>query len=229
MEIALLIGVIVFLVWMFIEGYRKGFIRIVLSLAVTVIALVLSIAFSGPATNFIKNDTPLYDKINKEMKEYVGEYVSKEVDASGQEIQEDSIKKLKLPSSIQDKLIENNTADEKLSMGVDNFSDYLANSLTDILVEALAIFILFIVIKLALRIVVSLLDIISRLPIIHGVNKYLGGLIGIVEAVLILWMVCIALTAISGTSAGEQIFSAISSNSFLNFIYNNNLLTHILL
>lgn len=229
MEIALFAGVIIFLIAMFFNGYKKGFIRIVLSLAITVISLLLAVALSGPFKSFIKNDTSLYNKINKQMKSYVKEYVSQEVDASGQDIQEDSIKELKLPSSIQDKLIKNNTADEKLNMGVDSFSEYLATSLTDILVDSFSILILFIVIKLVLRIVVSLLDILSRLPIIHGINKSLGGVVGLIEGVLIIWVICIALTAISGTNVGKDIFGAISSNSFLDFIYNNNILTKIIL
>ena len=60
--------------------------------------------------------------------------------------------------------------------------------------------------------------------LINGVNKMLGAGIGLVEGILVLWVVCIALTAIGGTEVGADIFAAIASNPILSFIYNNNLL-----
>lgn len=224
MELALLMGVIIFLLIMYWFGYSKGFIRIVLSFAITIIAFVLSILLAGPFESFVKNSTPVYDKINKQMTEYVSEYVPKEMDVASEELQKEAIRALKLPTAIQSRLIDKNNIDEKLAMGTESFSDYLAVSLTDTLVEAFSVIILFICIKLILRIIVSLIDLISKLPLIHGLNKSLGGLIGLAEGILIIWVACILLTAMSGTGIGQQIFSAISTNKILSFIYNNNLL-----
>ncbi len=224
MELALLAGVIVFLLIMYWFGYSKGFIRIVLSFAMTIISFVLAILLAAPFESFVKNSTPVYDKINKQMTEYVSKYVPKELDVASEELQKEAIRELNLPSAIQSRLIDSNTIDEKLAMGTESFSEYLAVSLTDTLVEAFSVIILFICIKLILRIIVSLIDLISKLPLIHGVNKSLGGLVGLAEGILIIWVVCIMLTAISGTEIGQQIFSAISTNKILSFIYNNNLL-----
>lgn len=228
MELALLIGVVVFLLIMYWYGYSKGFIRIVLSFAMTIISFVLAILLAGPFETFVRNSTPIYDKINRQMTEYVSEYVSKEMDMASEELQKEAIIDLKLPSVIKNKLIDGNTIDEKLSMGAESFSDYLAASLTDTLVEAFSVIILFICVKLILRIVVYLFDLISKLPLIHGVNKSLGGLIGFAEGILIIWAACILLTALSGTETGQQIFQAVSTNKILNFIYNNNLLLKLL-
>lgn len=224
MELALLVGVIVFLLIMYWFGYSKGFIRIVLSFAMTIISFILAILLAGPFESFVKNSTPVYDKINKQMTEYVSKYVPKELDVASEELQKEAIRGLKLPSAIQSRLIDSNTIDEKLAMGTESFSEYLAVSLTDTLVEAFSVIILFICIKLILRIIVSLIDLISKLPLVNGVNKSLGGLVGLAEGILIIWVVCIMLTAISGTEIGQQIFSAISTNKILSFVYNNNLL-----
>lgn len=224
MEMALLIGVVVFLVVMFGVGYKKGFVKIVFSLAVTILAFVLAVLLVGPFESYIKNSTPVYDKIHEQMTEYIEKYVSKEMDVASTELQKEAIQELKLPSAIKDKLIDGNTVDEKLTMGVDTFAEYLATSLTDILVEAFSVILLFLCIKLVLRIVVSLVDLISKLPVVNGINKSLGGVVGVVEGVFIIWLVCLLLTAISGTEIGQQIFSAISTNKILNFVYNNNLI-----
>ena len=112
---------------------------------------------------------------------------------------------------------------------MDTFSEYLATSLADIVVEVLAVLVLFVIIKLILRIIISLLNIVSHLPIIHGMNKMLGGIVGLAEGVIIIWIICLLLTIVSGTAVGEQIMSEISSNEILNYIYSNNLIMKMLL
>lgn len=229
MEIVLLVGVIIFLVIMAFVGYSKGFIKIVLSLVFTIVALLASVLLAGPCSTFIKEHTPLYDTVKEQMADYVSEYIDEEVDNASKEIQKEAIKKLNLPSSIQDKLIANNNDNVKTEMDVKTFSDYVAESLTDVLLNAFTVLALFLIFKIVLRVLISAIDLFSKLPVINSINKDLGGIIGFAEGILFLWVICIALTAISGTQVGENIFSAIASNPVLNFIYNNNLLTKYIL
>lgn len=224
MDTIILAGVLIFLFLMFIYGYQKGFIVIVLSLVTSILALVLAVALAEPFENYIKNNTKIYDKVNKQMEEYVEKYIRKEMDLASDEIQKDSINELKLPTSIREKLIKNNTDDVKVSMGVDTFSEYVSRTLTDILIESIAIIVLFVVIKIILRIVVSLVNLISRLPVLRTVNRTFGGAAGLVEGMLIIWIAAIVVTAFSGTGLGGDILEAISSNKILNYIYNNNIL-----
>lgn len=229
MEILLLAGVIAFLAIMTVIGYAKGFIKIVLSLAVTIVALLASVLFAGPCSSFIKNHTPIYNTVKEQMANYVSEYIGEGLDNASKEIQEEAIKKLNLPSSIQDKLIVNNTDGTKSEMKVESFSNYVVESLTDILLNAVTVLVLFLIFKILLRVLVSVVDLFSKLPVVNFINKNLGAVIGFVEGILIIWVICTALTAVSGTKIGEDIFSAIASNPVLNFIYNHNLLTKYIL
>lgn len=229
MEITLLVAVIAFLAIMVFVGYSKGFIKIVLSLAVTIVALILSVLLAGPCSNFIKEHTPLYDTVKEQMADNVSEYIGEELDTASKDMQEKAIKKLNIPSSIKDKLIVNNNENSKAELEVNSFSNYVAESLTDILLNAVTVLGLFLIFKILLRILISVIDLFSKLPLINSINKNLGAIVGFAEGILIIWVICTALTAISGTSVGEEIFSAIASNHMLNFIYNNNLLTKYIL
>ena len=224
MDIALLVGVIVFLLFMYMYGCKKGFVVIALSLVMSLVALVLALMLAKPFENFIKNNTEIYNKVNTKMEEYVEKYIEKEMDLASDELQKDSINELKLPTSIREKLIKDNTDDIKLNMGAETFSEYVAKSLTDILVESISVIILFICIKIVLKVIVSVINLISKLPIIRSVNKTLGGVVGLAEGILIIWIAAIVVTALGATDIGGQVLSAISSNEILNFIYNNNLL-----
>lgn len=229
METTLVVGVLVFLAVMALAGYKKGFIKVVLSLCVTVVAMVAAVVLAPPCETFIKEQTPLYDTVKEQMADYVSEYLGKGVDAASKQVQEDAVKQLKLPASIQKQLIENNPIDAQTEQQVESFSNYVAESLADILLNSVTVLLLFLILKIALRVVIGVLDVISHLPVINGVNKMLGAAIGAVEGILILWVVCIALTAISGTKLGTDIFAAIAMNPILSFIYNNNLLVQFIL
>ena len=217
-----------FLLIMFYIGFRKGAIAIALSIATTIVSIVLSMAMAGPIELLIKN-TNIKEKVNEQTRKYVEKYVTPEIDKSQQKLQEEAVKEMKLPESIQKKLIDNNTVEKKIKMGTDTFTDYLVASLTNILIRAIAVIALFIIFKIVLRVVVHVLDLVSRLPIINEVNKSAGGAVGLAEGILILWMACILLTAFAGTNTGQQIFTAISNNRILSFIYNNNLLMNFIL
>lgn len=224
METMLVAGVLIFLAIMALVGYSKGFIKVVLSLAVTILSMVISVVIAPPCETFIKEHTPLYDTVKEQMAEFVSDSLGKGLDVATEQMQEEAIKKLQLPKSIQDQLIVDNVAKEQATQQLDSFSDSIATSLTDILLNAVTVFVLFLVLKIVLRILISVLDVISRLPVVNGVNKMLGAGIGLVEGILVLWVICIALTAIGGTEIGADIFAAIASNPILSFIYNNNLL-----
>lgn len=224
MDMIILFGILFFLLLMFAYGYRKGIIVIVLSLVTSILALVLAVALAEPFENYIKNNTKVYEKVNVQMEEYVEKYIRKEMDLASGELQEESINDLKLPASIREKLIKNNTTEMKVNMGVNSFSEYVAGTLTDILIESIAIIVLFLILKIILRIVVSLFNLIGRLPLLRTVNKTFGGAIGLVEGIIIVWIAAIVVTAFSGTGVGSNILEAISGNKILSFIYNNNIL-----
>lgn len=82
METLLLIGVLAFLAGMVLYGYKRGMIRLLISLVATVVAFLISIILLEPCEMFIKNNTPVYDKIKEQMTEYTDKYVTSELDFS---------------------------------------------------------------------------------------------------------------------------------------------------
>ena len=85
METLLLIGVLAFLAGMVLYGYKRGMIRLLISLVATVVAFLISIILLEPCEMFIKNNTPVYDKIKEQMTEYTDKYVTSELDFSTKE------------------------------------------------------------------------------------------------------------------------------------------------
>lgn len=104
----------------------------------------------------------------------------------------------------------------------------MAEALADMVINAVTFVILFIIITILVKILIRLLDIITKLPVLHGVNSLGGGIIGLVESVIVLWLLCILVTAFSATDWGQNLCKAIASNGFLSLIYDNNPIQHLI-
>jgi len=68
------------------------------------------------------------------------------------------------------------------------------------------------------------LDLISKLPLLNGVNKTAGLLAGLLHGLVIVWVFFLIITVFGGTKIGQQALEMIGESEILSFIYNNNLL-----
>ena len=222
MEIALLIIVALILYTTFMMGYKKGIMKIILSVAITVVSFSGGVFLSGPTRYFIKHNTNIYENIHKKMVKYVDQNIHEETITK--DLQDQAIDKLSLPKSIKKKKKKNNTDLVKSQMEASNFNDYIARALTDMLIKAISFVIIFIILTIGLKVISEMLNVISRLPVIKDVNKITGGCVGLLEGIVIIWVLCILLTAFTSTHTGREILATINSNKILSFIYNNNIL-----
>lgn len=206
MDYIILIGVVAVLALSGLYGYKRGFIKIVLSMVAMVVTFILAAVLTVPVSSVIKSVTPIYDTIESSVRETVNENA---IDLT-------SMDKLGLPTQLEEKIIEG------ASETVDNVTDYIVTSISDMLLKALTFIILIIVIYIIVRIVIAILDLISKLPIINGINKSGGLVIGLVQGLLLIWIACLVVTAFGDTEWAKEVFAQINANQLLTFIYNNN-------
>jgi uncharacterized membrane protein required for colicin V production len=209
MEYGLLIGVLVFLFVMGLYGYMRGFLKIVLSVVAMFVTLLAVTFLSTPVGDIVKENTKVYTKIHQSVEDLIDSYDIKEIK---------DVKELNLPDAVLDPVIEK--ADGKTA----EVKTYLANEITRTVFNALIFFVLTIVIYILLTIVIAVLDIFSKLPVINGINKSAGAILGLVQGLILIWVACLLLTAAGDKKWAGDIFKEINDNSILSFIYNNNLL-----
>lgn len=207
MEYALLIGVIVFLIAMIAYGYIRGFIKIVLSMVATIATIVLAAVLTIPFSGVLKN-TGIGEGIETSVREIVEQ---------AHIIDEDSVMELDFPEAILEPIAQG-TSDAQ-----ETIQEYVIDELTDTIIKALTFFILTIIIYIIIRIIIGVLDVFSKLPIINGINKWAGAVIGLVQGLLFIWIASLVLTAFSDKSWAQEVFRQINDNGFLSFIYNNNM------
>lgn len=215
----LLIAVLVVLVGYAINGRRRGFIRTVFTLFSTIVALILTMWISPVVSKEIqKNDkvmTFITEKVSKVIE--VGDMGNKTSD------QVNFIGKLTLPKTMKNTLIENNTTDVYVAMAVDNFQDYVSSTLARIILNAAVFLSIMLIITIGLATLCEVLNIISKLPLINGLNKSAGLFAGLLHGIIIIWIGCIVLTMFSSTKLGQSIVILMNESPFLSLIYDNNL------
>lgn len=223
----LLVLVVLFLAGMAFAGYKKGFIKIILTMAALIVTIALSAILTPTITTILKDKTPLYDTIYVKMESFVsGETQGQVVDQTDQ--QATALESLALPESIKNALIDKNTGDSYIAMGVDSFAAYTAKSLTLILLNAISFIILFIIISIVFGVIMQLANIFTKIPLIKGANKMAGIAAGLLEGILILWILAMIVTACGATTWGQSALRMIDDSVFLSFLYNNNLLTKLI-
>ena len=73
------------------------------------------------------------------------------------------------------------------------------------------------------------LNLLSRLPIIHGLNQLAGAALGGIQGLLYIWVVCMILPAFASTNPGIIIMEQIEQSNWLYALYQNNLISMLMI
>ena len=128
-----------------------------------------------------------------------------------------------------DLLVENNNSEIYHLLGVDSFADYLVSYLANSVMNIVCFLAVFAAVYALIRVLVTALDIISHIPVIHGLNQILGGVVGAAVGLFVIWILMLFITAFQTTPAGGMLMDQIAGSAFLSFLYRNNMLSMIAL
>lgn len=99
-----------------------------------------------------------------------------------------------------------------------------------LLIRTIAFAVIFLLVNLILRIVISAAKLVNKIPVIGKVNSMLGAILGLVEGIVAVFVVCLAIRlAVSLTGANMILFNqtAIDSTFLFKHIYNFDFLNFI--
>lgn len=219
----LFIAVIILFLYMIGRGYRKGFLRIVVTFIGTIFIIIAVKAASPYVSEYLLNNTNTYEKIQEKITEKFAE-ANTRYDNTIPENQPLTIDSYDLPDVLKTNLIINNTKEMYTSLLVSMFEEYVSAYLAQTAIKAMAFIILFIIMYAAFKIILIAVDVISKIPVIKGFNKSLGACLGLVEALLIVWIFFFAVVMFIGNDSGSTLLSMIASSKFLSFLFNSNIL-----
>lgn len=208
-----------------VRGYKRGLIKEIVSFACVFLSMAM-VWFVNPYVNeFICENTSIYEKIQESCQKFVEEKYN--VQMSNKEGQTEVINEMNLPDLISDGLVQNNNSDIYQYLAVSTFSDYITQYLAKMVVNGISFLISLLMSAILIKSVIWMLDLVSRLPVIHGMNKIAGAFLGAAKFLIVIWVVLLALTIICNTEIGEAGLHIVEKDYILSYIYDKDILIKI--
>jgi len=203
-------------------GYRRGFIITVFRLTTLIITVLLTYKLYPAISTFIRNSTGLYEMLKNSISGSMNlEGVTNQLLASqGTE----HIKALQLPNFIKDSLVENNNYEIYNILQVDNLKDYIAGYLANICINVVSAIGVFILTFIFLKVLESVLDIITRLPILKSINRMFGLGLGLCIGGIMVWVLCTFVTFFYLNPEFDHISQLIETSKIAKMFYYNNVI-----
>ena len=215
--------VLLVLVCCAIYGYTKGFLRIVFSLVAWVIVLVFVSWATPHVSQWIQENTTIYEKIEAACEESVRRAAQGKMEEGAvEQYGEAGELGLDLPESVMAQIVSgaSGAADTVLA-GV---YAGIAQSLAGFIVQGIAFVTVLILSWILVHVISALLGIVSHIPILKGVNRFTGMLAGLMQGLLIVWIAFYIVALCSAGETGRVIVSYINQSAFLKELYENNIL-----
>ncbi len=230
----LLMGILGLCILCMIYGYVKGFIRIVISLVAVAATLILVGMFVPTVTDMIVDYTPLDEAIELQFTTAMfGDDVYVATEGSEEELalseQISLIEAAEIPDFLKEAALDNNNDEIYEQLGVTTFMDYIGQYLAKWVINVLAYIITFLIVWCVVSIFVFSLDVIAGLPVLHGINRIIGTVLGLGFALVIVWVGFLGLSIIYASEIGQMCYAWIAESALLTYLYEVNPIIEMLL
>lgn len=111
--------------------------------------------------------------------------------------------------------------------GITVIESVIQKNLVGFLVSGIILLIILIARKL-IRTIFYVLRMIAELPVLNRLNHFLGLLAGIIEATILTWVGFAVISCLNIPIRGQLISEMIAANTFLSFLYRNNVLYNLI-
>ncbi len=196
---------ILFMIYSFVKGFKMGFVKKILSFGTIIITIIATKVFTPTIAGYVKDITNWESTLTTKI--YDALMKSNVYDQLNVPILRDAIDTGNIQESIRDGLCTN-----------------IANAIINLICGIAVFIIVLILVKLALKV----LDIIDYIPVVGQLNKILGGMFGIVEMIVITWILFTILRALENIPQVAVINNNIKESYIVSYLYNNNLIYNFL-
>lgn len=219
---AILILVVIFCIGI---SAKKGFIKASKNIITLILTVTLLASLQGVMLETLQN-SPLGDNVKRMVSEnitktYEKEQLPEDVDTTDTDNAKQVCESLHLPDFMKDSI---EKSMKEMSEIKNNVMEVITDSITLLIMRIIAMLMLFVLVKLFVFLAIKLLDSLFGMPGLKTVNKTLGAGIGVVNAVLVVYIICGIVSLFVPMQSLEAVDSAVESTILLKYFYNNNLL-----
>ncbi len=200
------IGISVFI------GYKKGFLRTVAGFLSIVFSLILAMAFQGPVSDALEN-TVIYDTVYQTAATVIEAPFS-----TTNKITDYGTNELNLPKKITKNMQKN------IDAAADNAEKEIAKTVAESAMKIIALLLIFAVSRILIFVIMTLINFVTKLPLIGWSDGLMGALFGVFRGMLIVYIIFAVITLIASFSPDNFWAVAINHSKFAKLMYNDNVL-----
>ena len=177
-------------------AYRKGLITLAIQFVAVIIAVILTLLLYKPVSNLIINVTGIDEMIQDAILKEANDIMTNEEENANQVVE----------------TIQNNMLPET------------ARTISINIIEGVVILILYVAIRIALKFVTALANLVSKLPILNQFNK-LGGIIyGILRGLLIVYIMLLLVNLSGEIEPQNKVYTSVQQSYIGKMMNENNIL-----
>lgn len=206
-DLIIIIGIILCMLF----GYKKGLTGSLIKLLSFAIAVVVALMFYKPLAKAIIDNTVIDDNIHSAIVETLNK---------NETVQSEENKK-ENTNFIQN--IEDNIK-KQADQAKNEIIEQTANEATQTVVYAGSLLVLFVGARIALMIVSIFVKQVTKLPIIKQVDKTGGIIYGLVEGIVIVYVVLAVISLLSVVISNNVVATAVEDSYIGSLLYNNNII-----
>lgn len=209
------------------RGFSRGLFQTILVAGATILAIVLS----GYATPYVSEGLRKYTNIDEKIEEYIITTLELDItqDSTSKNEEMAVIDSLPIPDALKMAVINNNNSDVYNQWNITGFYDYIDQYLSGIVINCLSFILVQVILTIVFLILLYTSHRLTDIPILHGIDKIGGIILGLVQALAIVWSLFIFISLIGNTPLGMDAYAQISESKILNLLYENNWLLDIIL
>ncbi len=225
----LLIIFLVILVISMIRGWRRGLLGVLFSLVSVIVLIILIAQFTPKITAFLQDNTKVYERIEERCVERVDAWL----ETVGPE---EGVTGVFLPKAIESFLgadtqdaaeigeIAGEAGETARQLMAQEIGGRLAGVILGGIVFVIAVILAIIVVKL----IEHLLKLVNKIPILGGINRFLGIFAGGLEGLILIWVILLVISLFAGAGNDGPVLQTIQNDGFLSFLYESNPLWQLL-
>lgn len=196
----------------------------VYSIGILIVGFILTTILSPVVSSFLHHNDNIYQFVYQAVKENIS------LEGKGKTLRQENlmIDNLPLPEMLRQKLKENNNAEVYQAMAVTSFKTYIYKYITNMILNGISYFSVYLCITIILCIIGGVFDLVSKLPVLKELNQLAGGIVGLIQALLIFWLFCTILTIFSNMQWTQSLYKMINESTILSMLYNGNFLIKII-
>lgn len=166
-------------------GYKKGLVALSIQLFAFIIAVLITFILYQPVTNFIVNATGIDEAIQNAILEKANDIIQEDSEMSNTIVEE--VKNDMLPET--------------------------ARTISINIITFVVVILLFLIVKIGLRFVTALANVVTKLPILKQANEVGGIVYGFIRGLLIIYVILLVINISGEISPQNSVYKSINETN----------------